>query len=252
MSSRGRLALFLLGAAGVAVLFATAFLGMPAFGSEDHPYRDLAVPAAVRHATANVVSSVNFDQRGIDTFGEETIVLGSVIGVAALLRPAQRESEQRPPPDRHRLESTTLLGYVLLPVTLVVGLDVVAHGHVSPGGGFQGGVILATGFHLLYLAGSYQALARLRPVEIFDRGEALGAGLFGVLGAAGLAATGAFLANVIPTGSFGQLFSGGTVPVLNVLVGLEVSCGAVVLLTHFFTEAITLSVGGRRERGGGT
>jgi multicomponent Na+:H+ antiporter subunit B len=132
---------------------------------------------------------------------------------------------------------------------------VVAHGQVTPGGGFQGGVVLATGIHLLYLAGSYRALERLRPVEVFDVGEALGAGMFTVLGLAGILVGTAFLENVLPLGSFGSLFSAGPVPVLNALVGVEVACGIVVLLTHFFTEDLTVSVAARDagdDDGGGT
>lgn len=250
MSREARLLVFLVGAAGVAVLLVLAFLRMPGFGGTVHLYRDLAVSAAVQHATANVVSSVNFDQRGIDTLGEETILLGSVVGAAALLRPGQQESEKSPPRIGRTLESTRLAGYLLLPVTLIVGFDVVTHGHLTPGGGFQGGVVLATGFHLLYLTGSYQALERLRPVGLFDAGEALGAGLFVALGLAGIIVASAFLSNIIPTGSFGQLLSAGTVPVFNGVVGVEVACGMTVLLTHFFTEDITLSVVERKKRGG--
>ncbi|MFE1862368.1 MnhB domain-containing protein [Streptomyces anandii] len=249
MSERGRLAVYLPAALALAALLVLAFLRMPGFGGTVHLYRDLAVPAAVRHVTANVVSAVNFDQRALDTLGEESILLGSVVGVAALLRPAQRESERRPPRTGRTLEATGLLGYLLLPVTLIVGFDVVAHGHLTPGGGFQGGVVLATGIHLLYLAGSYRALERLRPVEVFDAGEALGAGMFTVLGLIGVLAGTAFLQNFLPMGSFSSLFSAGTVPVLNALVGVEVACGAVVLLTHFFTEDLTVSVAGREDRG---
>lgn len=243
-----RLLVFLLGAAGTAALLAVAIAGMPRFGGTRHPYRDLAVAAAVRHATANAVSSVNFDQRGLDTFGEETILLGSVAGAAALLRPGRQEAEQRPAATGRTLESTRLLGYVLLPVTLMTGLDLVVHGHLTPGGGFQGGVVLATGLHLLYLAGSYQALERLRPLRLFDLGESLGAGAFVLLGLAGIASSGAFLANLIPQGRFGRLLSGGTVPVLNIAVGLEVGCAMVVLLTRFFEEEITMT---RPDRGAG-
>ena len=71
------------GLGGVGVPFALAFLGLPPVGSSVHPYRDLAVPAAVAHGTANVVASVTFDQRGLDTLGEETIFFGSVLATAA-------------------------------------------------------------------------------------------------------------------------------------------------------------------------
>lgn len=65
-----------------------------------------------------------------------------------------------------------MLGYVMVPLTLVIGADVVAHENVMPGGGFQGGAVLATGVHLLYLAGSYPALHKLRPVPAFEFGDA--------------------------------------------------------------------------------
>jgi multicomponent Na+:H+ antiporter subunit B len=232
---------FGVGAAGVAALLVLAALRMPVFGSDHHPYRDLAVPAAVARSSPNVVSSVNFDQRGLDTFGEELILLASVVGAAALLRPGRAERERAGTPDEGRvLAGTRFLGYLMLPVTLVVGADVVAHGHLTPGGGFQGGVVLATGLHLLYVAGSYGVLRRLRPLAWYEASEAIAAGAFAVLGVSGLVLAGGFLVNLLPRGEFGTLFSGGTVPVLNVAVGCEVASGVVVLLAQFLTQALAL------------
>jgi multicomponent Na+:H+ antiporter subunit B len=139
---------------------------------------------------------------------------------------------------------TRLFGYLLLPLTLVVGLDVVLHGHVTPGGGFQGGVVLATGLHLLYVAGDHRALQRLRPDPLFEYGEAAGAAGYVVLGLGTLAATGAFLANVLPYGQFGQLLSAGTVPVLDATVGVAVGSGAVVLLSQFLRQIALVTDGG--------
>lgn len=240
MSRRVRLLVFLIGGAAVAALLSLAFLDMPHFGRSEHLYRDLAVPAAVRHSTANVVSAVNFDQRAVDTFGEETILIASVVGAAALLRPAKGETKRRAPDTERILESTRLVGYLLLPVTLMIGLDVVGHGQLTPGGGFQGGVVLATGLHLLYVAGSYPALDRLRPLELFDVLDALGAATFAAIGLAGIAIAGSFLTNMISFGSLGQLFSAGTVPVLNVAVGMEVFAAMVAILAKFLEQDITV------------
>ena len=151
-------------------------LDLPHFGTSFHPYRDAAVPAAVSHATSNVISSVNFDLRGLDTLGEETILLTSVLGVAALLRPAEDEDERKPGRGGRLLDMTRLFGYVFMPVTLAIGFITVAHGALTPGGGFQGGVVLGTGIHLLYVAGSYHAIEKVRPVEALEYGESLGAG----------------------------------------------------------------------------
>lgn len=238
MNRVARLVLFFLMAAGAVAMLVLGVLKMPNFGGSHHPYRDASVPAAVKHATANVISGINFDQRALDTLGEETILLASVIGVAALLRPAEDEEERPPSSSGRMLDSTVLGGYVFLPITLIIGLLTVAHGALTPGGGFQGGVVLGTGIHLLYVAGSYRALERGRPVEIAEYGEAIGAGAFACFGIAGALAAGSFLFNLLPLGKFGDLFSSGGVLFLSAAVGVEVASGVVVLLAQFLRQTI--------------
>jgi multicomponent Na+:H+ antiporter subunit B len=167
-----------------------------------------------------------------------------VIGAATLLRLGKHERHRRASTSDTALPSTRLLGYVLLPVALLLGLDVVAHGHLTPGGGFQGGVVLATGLHLSYVAGSYRALRRLRPLDWYTYADSLGAGGFVAIGCAGMLAGSAFLANVLPHGQFGALFSAGTVAVLSVAVGVEVAAGVVVLLAQFLEQAVAVSAEG--------
>jgi multicomponent Na+:H+ antiporter subunit B len=231
------------GVAGIGALLVLAFLRMPAFGSAHHPYRDAAVPAAVAHGTANVVGSVTFDQRGFDTLGEEAIFFGSVLAVSVLLRPEADEEVRSEEGSLAPLQSTRWFGYLLLPLTLLVGLDIVAHGHVTPGGGFQGGIMLATALHLVYVAGRYRSLEQLRPIPLFENGEAAGIAAFAALGFAGMGVAGAYLANVVPFGTFGQILSAGTVPLLNISVGVAVGSGGMVLLGKFFEQVFTV----RRE-----
>jgi multicomponent Na+:H+ antiporter subunit B len=240
VSRRARLVLCALAGCGVAALLVLAVSGLPRFGSDVHPYRDAAVPAAVGHATSNVISSINFDLRGLDTLGEETILLASVVGAAILLRPGDDEETRSPRGRGGPLDATRLLGYVFLPVTLIIGMLTVAHGALTPGGGFQGGVVLGTGIHLLYVAGSYRALARVRPVHAFEFGEALGAGAFACYGVATALTAAAFLANVLPLGSLGDLFSAGSVLLLSTAVGVEVASGVVVLLAAFLTQVFAV------------
>lgn len=243
MSRRLRMVVLGGGLVAVAICLGLAFMQMPHIGAKHHPYRTRAVHASVKHSTANVISSVNFDQRAIDTLGEETILLGSVVGAAALLRPSKEEREAGPSPAGRTMQATRVLGYVMFPTSIVLGVDLVTHGSITPGGGFQGGVVLATGIHLLYVAGSYTALEQLRPVHWFETGEAIGAAAFVCLGIAGLATSGAFLVNMMPTGTLGNLFSAGTVPLFNGAVGLEVASGVIVLLAKFLDQALLV---GRR------
>lgn len=241
MSPRVRLVLFAVVTPAFAVLFFLAARGLPSFGSDFHPYGDRAVAVATeQRATDNVVSSVNFDQRAVDTLGEEFILFGSVIGTLVLLRPSPEEQQIGQRPAGRVLPTTRLAGYLLLPVSVLVGLYVVAHGQLSPGGGFQGGVVLATGWHLLYVAGRYPAMRRAAPPTVLEIIESLGAAAFAVVGLAGLGLGGAFLANVLPTGSRGELLSGGTVPLLNAAVGVEVTAAVILLLAAFLEQAVVL------------
>ncbi|TYB41315.1 MnhB domain-containing protein [Actinomadura chibensis] len=225
MTARARVLLFAVGAAGVAVLFVAAFRGLPEFGGPVHPYAGRAVHQAVGQGTQNVVASVTFDQRGFDTLGEELILLAAAVSAVVVLHVVRREEEDDGTAHRHGpaevSDALRIAGTLLLPVTLVAGVYIVAHGHQSPGGGFQGGVVLGTAVHLLYLAGDYPALQRLRPLPAFETAEAVAAALFTaiVLYAAGWAAA-------------------GRVPALNGVVGAEVGCALVLLLAKFFEQAL--------------
>jgi multicomponent Na+:H+ antiporter subunit B len=248
MSRRARLVLFVIVAPVFAILFLLAVRGLPAFGSDFHPYGDRAVALATgQRATANVVSSVNFDQRAVDTLGEEFILFGSVIGTLVLLRPAPEERKIGRRAAGRVLPTTRLAGYLLLPISVLVGLYVIAHGQLSPGGGFQGGVVLATGWHLLYVAGRYAALRRAAPPAALEVVESLSAAAFAAVGLAGLMLGGAFLANLLPTGSLGELLSGGTVPVINAAVGVAVAAAVVLLLAAFLEQAVVLQRSDRQD-----
>jgi multicomponent Na+:H+ antiporter subunit B len=240
VTRRIRLAVLAVALAALGAMLAVAFVALPGFGGASHPYRDLAVGATYGHSTANAVSSINFDQRGFDTFGEETILFCAVVGVVALLRPVHRERRREVGTGGLTLESTSLLVYVLFPLTLVLGADVVAHGAITPGGGFQGGVVLATGVHLLYVGGHYRLLQQLRPLEWFEQGEALGVVLFGGLGLAGAALGADLFANVVPQGQLGDFVSSGTVPLFNIAVGMTVASSIVILLSGFLDQALAI------------
>jgi multicomponent Na+:H+ antiporter subunit B len=146
-------------------------------------------------------------------------------------------------------DAVRVLGLGLTPPTVLFGIYVVAHGHLTPGGGFQGGVVLATGVLLIYLAGEFDDLHGLYSEAALERSEGLGAGAFVAIGMLGLATGHAFLANVLPLGTTGSVFSAGTVPLLNMSVGLEIAAGLVLLVTTFLHQTIVLrrSTSGRDD-----
>ncbi|MGP3922065.1 MnhB domain-containing protein [Streptomyces sp. 8N616] len=241
MSRRGRAGLFVASAAVVAALFVLACLDLPPFGGDDHPYGDRSVRAALRRHTANTVASVNFDQRSLDTLGEQTILFSAVLGTSVLLRRTAGERRRTAPEPAQVPADIRRFGLMLLPVTLLVGLYIVAHGPLSPGGGFQGGIVVATALHLLYIADDYRALERIRPVGLYEVGDAAAEAAYVITGLAAVLAGSAFLANVLPLGTFNTLSSGGTVTLLNAAVGMEVACGVVVLLARFLDQAVVIA-----------
>jgi multicomponent Na+:H+ antiporter subunit B len=251
LSHRVRLLVFALGALVFAAFYAAACTELPSFGGNFHPYGVQAVHNSLARHTANTVSSVNFDQRALDTLGEESILFAAVLGTVVLLR--QVHGEQRVRPARADVAPRVRrYGVLMLPVAMVTGLYVVAHGQLSPGGGFQGGVVVATSLHLLYIAVDYRALERIRPVGVFEVGDAVGEAAYLVTGLAVMLGGAAFLTNTLPLGTFNTLASGGTVPLLNAAVGLEVACGIVVLLARFLDQAVALPAEGGSGQAGGS
>jgi multicomponent Na+:H+ antiporter subunit B len=242
VSRQARLALFGLSVAVLAPFLVWALAGLPDFGRFHGEIGDTLNRVAVheRH-TSNVVTAVVFDYRGLDTMGEEFILFTAVIGVALLLP----EKDERPR-DRVSSEAIRLSGQLMAPVTFVLGLWLAAFGLVTPGGGFQGGVVLASALALLWAAGSYRAYRHASPVWAVDLAEGVGAGGYVAIGLIALAVDGIFLHNLLGPGQRGTLVSGGSMPFLNWASALEVAA-ANVLLFHEFFEEYVLALLGRGE-----
>jgi multicomponent Na+:H+ antiporter subunit B len=243
MTPRARGAVGAVGLLGLAALLGWGVGGLPAFGRYHGPYGLVlnAVEPRERHA-ANVVSAVVFDYRGIDTLGEELMLFCAVMGVAFLLR-ERRAEDTRGIRDRVTSDALRAVGLVAVPVVVLLALDLVAHGYLTPGGGFQGGVVAAAALLLVYLAGEWGAMRRAAPLVVVDVAEAGGAAGFVVVGLATLVAGGAFLENMLPLGTFGKLTSAGTIPVANWCAGLEVAAAFVLLFLEFLEEVMSERAG---------
>jgi multicomponent Na+:H+ antiporter subunit B len=240
-----RRALALVALAALGALAAWAVSGLPRFAHPRGPYATAAVKLSLgeRHVT-NTVTGVTFDVRGIDTLGEELILFCAAIGATLLLR-AQR-GEGRAEEAVSRAEearaaapvSLRALGASLVGPVLVLGVYVVAHGALTPGGGFQGGVILAAALLLVYAAGQIVALERVRPVDLVEVAEAIGAAAYVLVAAGGLVFAAAAMENFLPLGTQGSLLSGGTIPVLSVAVGVEVAGAITLILSELLDQAL--------------
>jgi len=234
---RIRLAAFGVSLATLAALLGWGVAGLPDFGTFHGAYGELLNRTAVgqRHVR-NVVAAVVFDYRGFDTLGEEFILFATVMGVALLLREA-RDREAERPHDEQGSEAVRGIGLAMVGGTVLLGLFIVAHGYITPGGGFQGGATCASALLLLYGAGSYRAYRSASPVTFVELAEGVGAGAYAVLGLATLLTGAAFLENVLPLGTTGALPAGGTIALLNGMTAVAVAA-ALVLLFHEFLEEL--------------
>ncbi|MEA1973531.1 MAG: hydrogen gas-evolving membrane-bound hydrogenase subunit E, partial [Candidatus Cloacimonadota bacterium] len=160
----------------------------------------------------NVVTSVIVTYRGLDTLGEVTVLFLATAGVGFLLK--KKKGIRRPASEL--LKTTASFLSVLI---IMFGVYIFLHGHLTPGGGFQGGVIIATAFLLLILTEVNMELNHtiLHIVESFS-------GAFYVsIGLLGLVMMSSFLdVKILPLGEFGALFSAGAIPIIYSLVGLKV------------------------------
>lgn len=114
----------------------------------------------------------------------------------------------------------------ILPLALVYIFYIIFHGHLSPGGGFQGGVLMTAVVILMYLGHGYDVTVRALSFNRLHKAEGLAATVYVALAMMGVAVGAQFCQNVLYTyGAAGQLYSSGTIFWMNVTVGLKVITG---------------------------
>jgi multicomponent Na+:H+ antiporter subunit B len=129
---------------------------------------------------------------------------------------------------------------------VLMAWDLAAHAQTSPSGGFQGGVVLATAFIMIYLAGQFLVFRRLSPVAVTDAVEAAGAGGFAAVGLIAVFTGLAYLANFLPLGSHpGAVSSSGTIALISFLVGLEVAAAFILIVSELLDQALLIRQEGR-------
>jgi multicomponent Na+:H+ antiporter subunit B len=247
MSRRARLTLFAFAGTGLAVVLVYGFGGLPAFGHYHGVYGRVVsgIGLTERHAT-DLVTALNFDIRGFDTLGEEFILFGSVLGVVLILREL-RDEHERPKAvesEEHRFagasEALAALAIGLVPGMIVLGVYIIVHGQLTPGGGFQGGIVLASGPMAIFLAGGYLRLRLGSSHTLIELGDAIGAAGYGLVGLGGLVFTGIFFKNFLPFGIPGRLLSAGQMDLASVAVGVEVTGAFLVAWSEFLDQAIVI------------
>jgi multicomponent Na+:H+ antiporter subunit B len=174
--------------------------------------------------TANIVTSVLLGYRGLDTLGELTVLFVAATAVGLVL--GQRRIDAPLDPDAGFI--LRIAADLLFPFLIMLGAYIILHGHLTPGGGFQGGAILAAAFFIPILASPATPLNH----RVSSSVEGLAGAAFIIIGLLALFDKGYFLAPLLGKGEVGQLFSAGSLPLLYMAVGLKVGAELAGLLAR--------------------
>jgi multicomponent Na+:H+ antiporter subunit B len=185
---------------------------------------EIQAHAPQQTGAANIVTSVVLGYRAIDTLGELSILFAAAVSAGLVL------GRRNTTAGTHTKGGFVLQtgGSLLFPLMLTIGFYIILHGHLTPGGGFQGGVILAAAFFLPLLArpGARLQHKTLSLIEGFAGASFILIGLLAMLEGK------AFLQPLLVQDTLGQLISAGTLPLLYLAVGLKVGAELASLLSR--------------------
>lgn len=164
---------------------------------------------------ANAVTTVVVYFRGFDTLGEIAVLFIASLGVGLMLNSNTKCDI--------KVESNFILqtaSKLLFPVIILFGVYVMVYGHLSPGGGFQGGVIIASGVLLLLISNQSYSV----PHSLIVALETFAGVSYVLIGLIGLIVLDKFLGNFLPNNisNIGMLISGGIIPIIYIIVGIKV------------------------------
>ena len=118
----------------------------------------------------------------------------------------------------------------LLPFALMYIFYIILHGHLSPGGGFQGGVMMVAVVVMLYMGYDYKAASSSINKHFMHKFEGFASVVYVALAMLGVAYAGNFCYNALSqSGNIGELWSTGTIFLMNAAVGAKVLTGVAVL-----------------------
>ena len=179
----------------------------------------------------NVITGILLNYRAFDTIGEVAVLFMVAAGVTLILGQRQHRGVPAPlQPPRPSSEIVQTATNILAPLISIFAIYIIMNGHLSAGGGFQGGAVLASCL-ILYLLADAQSQVDVKLLGLLESAAGV---VFVLVGIAGLIFAGGFLdTRVLPSGQFGAFFSAGAIPVLSFLLGIKVGCELSAILARF-------------------
>ena len=185
---------------------------------------------ATETGAPNLVSAIYLGARLYDTLFEVLVFTVAVIGVRFYLLRRPSTARATPIPESHVLQASA---QILYPLTLILGLYLALFGHLSPGGGFSGGVVAASGLLLCVMSiGAETVYRRLSGAGIERLEWALPMVIVAICVLPVMFGR-PILSNLLPIGQAGHVFGSPSILLLNILIGLKILIGSWMVLYAF-------------------
>ena len=219
--------------AALAVALSLAACGIVIFNlsiSEGAPHPDDQTLLATETGAPNLVSAIYLGARLYDTLFEVLVFTVAVIGVRFYLLRRPSTARATPIPESHVLQASA---QILYPLTLILGLYLALFGHLSPGGGFSGGVVAASGLLLCVMSIGVETVYRRLSGAGIERLEWALPMVIVAICVLPFMFGRPILSSLLPIGRAGHVFGSSSILLLNVLIGLKVLIGSWMVLYAF-------------------
>jgi multicomponent Na+:H+ antiporter subunit B len=237
----------------IGLLLSWAVQDFPSWGDPHAPASSSPVSSHFIASTGvdtevpNMVTAVLADYRGFDTMFETVVVFIAGLAVVSILRggPSRRTRDREFVVDFEPDLIVTNTVRLVVPVIQIFAFYVLAHGHVSPGGGFQGGVAMGASFILIALSWDLRTALSRFPIERCFAIAALGIVIYAGIGLLSMMLGGEFLdyahlSTVLPVSPEMARY--------HAMLGVEIGVGFTVTAIMFALYA-SLSTDGRMQDG---
>ncbi|MEW6087604.1 MAG: MnhB domain-containing protein [bacterium] len=187
----------------------------------------------------SAICAMILDYRGYDTLYEATVLFTAIICVLSVLG---FDSGKGFSISEYRKLSINVsdISRRMVPFILLFGIYIILHGHLSAGGGFQGGVVIGAGFIIYAIVFGREKALHYVPEDVIKVTNSLGTSIYAAIGLLGIIFGYNFLANKVagipPIGQPGVLLSAGTLFGINIGIGMNVSSTMIRLFFAFKYE----------------
>ncbi|MCP5064107.1 MAG: cation:proton antiporter [Ignavibacteriae bacterium] len=215
-------AIILLGIFGFYILSTILLLD---FGKRSDNVGQHYLETAVQETgSVNSVTAIIVSYRGFDTLGEVTVLFLAATGLGGILYDKKGKKRRR----QHASLIIRVASQIIYPLIILLGVYVFVHGHLTPGGGFQGGAIIATGVLMMFM--SYRTFETNHTILSWI--ESIAGLTFVTVGFTGLILGHTFLENFLSLGTPNTLVSAGIIPIIYMAVGFKVGAELTALLDN--------------------